>query len=367
MSALPAIEHFPAVRQSEVTALSDYQPGGILANWTALVDQFITFKRKGSVLDARIGVIPRKPVTKSTEALYRRVLGARPTVKMNGRSRRQSGLFESYLRQYQIERPDIHAVNAFLTSHRLSDYTHNLYATVIKAFFRYLDERRIYSFPHRLIHVKSLDRKPGKAVFPEDWYRRLIGVIDVSSWQGMRDKLIFVLMMELGQRTDTVASLGWNDIAERPDGRYTARFKMKWKEGKTSVVIPAWIGAGIFAYREAVKQAFPGITFDETKHLFISESPGNPYGKRPLSTSYIRELLYFYLEQAGITRQERLKKRVSAHSFKHAFVTRQVEAGTSLEIIGAVTGNSPQSLKGYDQANKAELAVNLLERQERQI
>jgi integrase len=63
---------------------------------------------------------------------------------------------------------------------------------------------------------------------------------------------------------------------------------------------------------------------------------------------YLR--FYKALEKIGLEREERLRRRVSFHSYRHWFNTCLLESGLSPETIRLLTGHTPQMTARYNHA-----------------
>ena len=158
------------------------------------------------------------------------------------------------------------------------------------------------------------------SVLSEDEVERIIGSVDISSWQGKRDRAILEVMYGCGLRVSEAAGL-----------KISALFL---DEGFIRI-----IGKGdkerLIPIGEMAADAI--AAYLEERPIPTSKSAGdlvflNRFGKA-ISRVSLFKIVKKYTLAAGIT------KEVSPHTFRHSFATHLIEHGADLMVVQEMLGH----------------------------
>lgn len=85
---------------------------------------------------------------------------------------------------------------------------------------------------------------------------------------------------------------------------------------------------------------------------------GKNNGERPIRHDEFYPILHSALETIGITKQERITRNLSFHSFRHGFTSRLLARGIPPHLVQALTGHSTrQMLDHYTHVSTAEIST----------
>jgi integrase/recombinase XerD len=204
----------------------------------------------------------------------------------------------------------------------LTPYSQARILSGLKAFFKYLlFEEIIVQDPSQLIEGPKLGRKlPDTLNFHE--IEQLLGAIDMSTGEGMRNRAILETLYSSGLRVSELTGLKLSNLYA------DIGFLRVIGKGNKERLIP--VG------REALK--FISIYVNEVRcHLDIKR--GNEdfvfLNRRgaPLTRVMIFTIIRDLAAHAGI------KKRVSPHTFRHSFATHLIEGGADLRAVQEMLGH----------------------------
>lgn len=168
---------------------------------------------------------------------------------------------------------------------------------------------------------------------------KLLGSIEVSKPQGMRDLAMFELMYASGMRISECLELNLEDI------HLTMGFVRCFGKGGKERIIPLG-GAAIDACKRYIENARPKLlkATERTDALFI-----NQRGKR-LTRQGIWKLLKKHAMNAGIN------KEITPHVLRHTFATHLIENGADLRAVQEMLGHVDISTTQiYTHVSKARL------------
>ena len=168
---------------------------------------------------------------------------------------------------------------------------------------------------------------------------KLLGSIEVSKPQGVRDLAIFELMYASGMRISECLELNLEDI------HLTMGFVRCFGKGGKERIIPLG-GAAIDACKRYIENARPKLlkASERTDALFI-----NQRGKR-LTRQGIWKLLKKHAMNAGIN------KEITPHVLRHTFATHLIENGADLRAVQEMLGHVDISTTQiYTHVSKARL------------
>ena len=224
---------------------------------------------------------------------------------------------------------DRHALEAFvreLMGRGLSPRSVARIVSSLRGFYRYL-------VVHRHIEVNPADDlEPPRAWAALPAYLsveevdQLLGVPDVSTPRGLRDRAFIELLYATGLRVTELVSLSTANL-NLEDGYLTTRGK-----GAKERLVPigdeaaAWVGRYL---REGRPQLLKGRA---ASRLFV-----NARGGTALSRLGVWKILKAYGVQAGMGR------RLSPHVLRHSFATHLLERGADLRAIQMMLGHADLS------------------------
>lgn len=161
--------------------------------------------------------------------------------------------------------------------------------------------------------------------------KRILGLVDRSQPMGKRDFAMLLMMVLYGLGAAEILSLKLDDINWQSQ-------VITLHRPKTGVRIELPLLTPIAkALTEYLRQERP--RFAATRRVFLSAVI--PYA--PLTSGGIRHRIREYAQQAGVT-----AKVLGAHVFRHTHTTRQVDAGTNLNVLGDILGHRrPSSTSVY--------------------
>lgn len=222
----------------------------------------------------------------------------------------------------------IHVLNYkhCLENNSYSQLTVNSYITAVKLFYGYCESMRYCE--NISVGIRGISRYKGHRKSPltvEQAYD-LLGVIDVSTVTGKRDKLMICLMLFAGLRTCEVQRINICDF-DLCDGIYVLTIQRKGRREKAETI----------SVTQTIMDLFEDYTacrgFTVTDPLFVSRA-GKHKGAR-LTRSTISEIVKSYLRRAGLDRSD-----LTAHSLRHTCGSLLVEQGTDIETVKDIMGHT---------------------------
>jgi len=242
------------------------------------------------------------------------------TVETYKRALRQFFLFLHQRGISQPVREDILNFRDELKNTGHSPATIQTYITVVKLFFRWTSQERLY--PNIADHIKGakIGREHKKDYLTADQVREVLSTVEQNTLQGMRDYAILVLMLTCGLRTIEVSRANIGDLRVLA-GNTVLYIQGKGREGKSEYVkVPNRVEKAIRSYL-----MMRGYTHD-TDPLFASTS-NNSKGAR-LTTRSISGIVKQALKNAGYN-----SSRLTAHSLRHTAVTLALLSGVDLAEV----------------------------------
>jgi site-specific recombinase XerD len=160
--------------------------------------------------------------------------------------------------------------------------------------------------------------------------RDLLGVIDRSTIQGMRDYAMILIAVYTGRRSAEVRGLRIANIQHFSNGqlRYCwkgKRGKMRWDD------LPAPVYQAMQLYLEAAGRGGLGLGLGEP--MFIAHN-GHDVSCRPLCSEFFNQMVKGYAKAAG------LPEWVHTHTLRHTASALRLSAGRSVLEISRLLGHS---------------------------
>ena len=220
----------------------------------------------------------------------------------------------------------------------------------VRSFFRFLElDGWREDDPSELLESPVLGEHLPE-VLSEEEVDMLEGSIDLSKWEGQRNKAIIEVLFSCGLRVSELVNLKLSSIYV--DEQYV---RVMGKGSKERLVPIS---------QKAIKEL--GYWFDDRCHMTIK--PGeedyvflNRYGKH-LTRVMILIMIKRQAEAAGI------EKTISPHTLRHSFATALLEGGADLRFIQALLGHeSIGTTEIYTHIDTSTLRREILEHHPRNI
>lgn len=234
--------------------------------------------------------------------------------------------FFVYLQTNNIATPTADTVHKWKESMKAegkAPATINQYLTATKLFFKFLNQRGLYSVD--ISHIKGckLTSEHKRDALTAAQGRQVLKSFDTSTLAGLRDKAMTALMMCCGLRTIEVSRANIGDLV-KTYGRTALFVQGKGRtDRRECVMIPAQVEKMINEYLQARGDC------DKTAPLFASIGNRNKGGR--LVTDTIRRTAEQSFRNVGIN-----SKRLTAHSLRHSAASIAFQLGVSLRDIQRV-------------------------------
>jgi len=191
----------------------------------------------------------------------------------------------------------------------------------VRSFFRFLQlDGYREDDPTELLESPQIGEHLPEVLSPQE-IDRLEASIDLSKWEGHRNRAIIEVLFSCGLRVSELVNLKLSDLYL--DEEYVRVFGKGLKERLVPIS------------RRAIQEL--QFWFDDRCHMTIK--PGeedyvflNRYGKH-LTRTMILIMIKRQADMAGI------QKTISPHTLRHSFATALLEGGADLRIIQALLGH----------------------------
>jgi len=192
----------------------------------------------------------------------------------------------------------------------------------IKSFYLFLAiEGEIQLNPAALIETPRLSRKLPDVLTIEE-IERLIGGLDLSTPEGMRNKTMLEVLYSCGLRVSELINLKLSNLF------LDIEFIKVTGKGDKERLVP--IGSiAIKFLRQYIEQVRVHVTIKPGKEDFVFL---NRRGS-PLSRNMIFMIIKSLALETGI------KKSISPHTFRHSFATHLIEGGADLRAVQEMLGH----------------------------
>ncbi|UNK63027.1 site-specific tyrosine recombinase XerC [Buttiauxella ferragutiae] len=248
----------------------------------------------------------------------------------------------------EITRPLLERYQRHLYQYRksngdpLSTRTQRTALQPLQAWFRWMAQQSlILANPAADLELPRLEKRLPRTILSVEQMEVVLGLCDLSTAQGIRDRALLELLWSTGIRRGEVARL---DIYSLDFSRRILTIVQG--KGKQDRVIPVgtralrWLEHWLYQVRPQVRVNADG------KALFLAMD-----GVAGLTVSGITMAVVPYLRAAGI-------EKGSCHLFRHAMATQMLENGADLRWIQAMLGHrSVESTQIYTQVSISALAA----------
>jgi integrase/recombinase XerD len=233
-------------------------------------------------------------------------------------------------RPSEVTKPVIERYQAHLYHRRkkngepLSLTSQRNFLTSIKGYFKWLArQNHILYNPASEILLPRLGRRLPKHVLTPAEAERVLGVPDVSTPLGVRDRAMLETIYSSGLRRMELAALKLYDL-DRDRGTITIREG----KGRRQRVIP--IGARALTWVEKyLADVRPQLVVPPDEgYVFLTYRGG------PFDIDSLTEMVRTLVERSGI------EKHGSVHLFRHTMATLMLEGGADVRFVQAMLGHS---------------------------
>jgi len=230
-------------------------------------------------------------------------------------------VFLSWVRERKITLIDSETIKLFKVwcSYNKSTNTTNTYLTSIKALYNYLETKGFKNIAKTIKKAGTDTKNFSKDSLTREQVKQIVKSIDTSTIRGLRDKAIFLLLVNTGLRTCELVGANISDIGTK-DNKSVLYVKGKGRTQKNEFVVlnNSCINAiNDYLISRKAKAKDP---------LFTSLSDRNN-GDR-LTTRSIRNIVKGLYKGVGI-----VSDRLTTHSTRHTFVTLSLKSGSNLQEV----------------------------------
>ena len=220
----------------------------------------------------------------------------------------------------------------------------------VRSFFRFLQlDGYRDDDPTELLESPQIGEHLPEVLTPEE-VDRLEGSIDLSKWEGHRNRAIIEVLFSCGLRVSELVNLKLSNLYIEDE------FVRVQGKGSKERLVPI--------SKKAIQEL--AFWFDDRNHMTIK--PGeedyvflNRYGKH-LTRTMILIMIKRQAKAAGIT------KTISPHTLRHSFATALLEGGADLRVIQALLGHeSIGTTEIYTHLDTSQLRQEILEHHPRNM
>ena len=191
----------------------------------------------------------------------------------------------------------------------------------VRSFFKYLVISGILKDdPSELLEAPTVGEHLPEVLSTEE-IDRMEAVIDLSKWEGQRNKAIIELLFSCGLRVSELVNLKFNDIFERD--KFLRIIGKGDKERLVPISESALHEIKLWLYDRNLMKIKPG----EQDYVFLNRRSAH------LTRTMILIMIKRTAEEAGIT------KTVSPHTLRHSFATELLKGGADLRAIQEMLGH----------------------------
>ncbi len=191
----------------------------------------------------------------------------------------------------------------------------------VRSFFKYLVISGILKDdPSELLEAPTVGEHLPEVLSTEE-IDRMEAAIDLSKWEGQRNKAIIELLFSCGLRVSELVNLKFNDVFERE--KFLRIVGKGDKERLVPISDTALHEIRLWLYDRNLMNVKPG----EQDYVFLNRRGAH------LTRTMILIMIKRTAEEAGIT------KTVSPHTLRHSFATELLKGGADLRAIQEMLGH----------------------------
>ncbi len=191
----------------------------------------------------------------------------------------------------------------------------------VRSFFKYLVISGILKDdPSELLEAPTVGEHLPEVLSTEE-IDRMEAAIDLSKWEGQRNKAIIELLFSCGLRVSELVNLKFNDVFERE--KFLRIVGKGDKERLVPISDTALHEIRLWLYDRNLMNVKPG----EQDYVFLNRRGAH------LTRTMILIMIKRTADDAGIT------KTVSPHTLRHSFATELLKGGADLRAIQEMLGH----------------------------
>jgi len=216
--------------------------------------------------------------------------------------------------------------SALIKAHPYSIDWRSSTTSSLRCFLRFLHWERIVdeTFIDLLPKVYQWSMADIPKGLKEDELKKLLNAPDEKTPNGIRDKLVLLLLATLGLRASEVVRIKLDDIQWRKKVLFVHTLKTK-KELKMPLCETV-----LAALRDYIVEARPKCDYRE---VFVrTKAPIRPFKSSSAITSIVR----LYIAKAGIIRD----RNCGSHALRHTIATLMINKGVALKEISDLLGHA---------------------------
>lgn len=254
-------------------------------------------------------------------------------------------LNKSSLSPDEVSRKELQQFIAYINKLGLADYSQARILSGIRAFYKYLLMEEIMDTdPTQLIEGPKLRRKLPDVLSVEE-VDKVLGAIDLSTPDGIRNKAIIETLYSCGLRVSEAVNLKISNLF------FEVGFIKVIGKGDKERLVPVGSEAikHINIYKDTVRVHL-NIRQGHENFLFLNRNGSQ------LSRVMVFLIIKLLVAKAGI------KKTISPHTFRHSFATHLIERGADLRAVQEMLGHaSITTTEIYTHLDRDYLRQTLLE------
>lgn len=191
----------------------------------------------------------------------------------------------------------------------------------VRSFFKYLVISGILKDdPSELLEAPTVGEHLPEVLSTEE-IDRMEAAIDLSKWEGQRNRAIIEVLFSCGLRVSELVNLKFNDVFERE--KFLRIIGKGDKERLVPISDSALHEIQLWLYDRNLMKIKPG----EQDYVFLNRRGAH------LTRTMILIMIKRTAEEAGIT------KTVSPHTLRHSFATELLKGGADLRAIQEMLGH----------------------------
>ena len=191
----------------------------------------------------------------------------------------------------------------------------------VRSFFKYLViDRILRDDPSELLEAPSVGEHLPEVLSTEE-VDRMEAAIDLSKWEGQRNRAIIEVLFSCGLRVSELVNLKFNDVFERE--KFLRIIGKGDKERLVPISDTALHEIRLWLYDRNLMNVKPG----EQDYVFLNRRGAH------LTRTMILIMIKRTADDAGIT------KTVSPHTLRHSFATELLKGGADLRAIQEMLGH----------------------------
>lgn len=221
----------------------------------------------------------------------------------------------------ELKLPDLEEFSASLHDLGVARSTHARILCGVRSFYKFLElDGYIEQDPSELLESPLQDQHLPEVLTTAE-VDLLEAAIDLSKWEGQRNKAIIEVLFSCGLRVSELVTLHLSDVYEEEG------FVRVMGKGSKERLVPIADSAIHELHLWYVDRRQMKIKQGEEDYVFLNRRGAH------LTRTMILIMIKRLAEEAG------LKKTISPHTLRHSFATALLEGGASLRAIQAMLGH----------------------------